>query len=78
VALDKPIIVTELGTVTEGGDVAAWYRDVFEAIPQNYERVHALVLFNATDNNLDWSVAEDGRTTRVIAEQLKRRTPDAR
>jgi glycosyl hydrolase family 26 len=78
VALDKPIIVTELGTVAEGGDVAAWYRDVFDAIPQNFERVHALVLFNATDNNLDWSVAEDRRATRVIAEQLRRRTPNSR
>ena len=68
----KPIIITEFGSLAVGGDRPAWFRQAFNALPQKYPAVKALVFFHVASDNtttyksLDWSFKNDAKVTAVI------------
>jgi len=70
----KPIIVTEFGSLAVGGDRPAWFKQAFNALPQKYPAVKALVFFHVASDNtttyksLDWSFKNDAKVTAVIRE----------
>ena len=75
--LRKPIMITEFGTLTHGGDAAQWYEQAFHDLHDKYGAVRAVVFFNQTRDvtlstePLDWSVLQDGRATHAVAEALR-------
>jgi len=80
--LEKPIMLSEFGTLTAGGDAAEWYRQAFYHIDHTYSRrVRAVVLFNQTNDitispeyPLNWSVLQSPRLTAVVRDQLARKS----
>ncbi len=57
--LPKPICLSEIGTVEQGGDKAAWITDAYSRIAEN-PRIKAIVYFDALEkrptNTQDWRV----------------------
>jgi hypothetical protein len=50
----KPIMVAESGTVEQGGDKGAWWRDVLNQLKTNFTGVKAVVWLNDIHNGYDW------------------------
>lgn len=79
-ALKKPIMVCELGTIGQGGDVAEWYRQAFYHLSHTYNRgVRAIVFFNqpadatiSPQYPLNWSVTQSSKATDVVAKEIAR------
>src|SRR5262249_25419687 len=46
--LEKPIMISEIGTVTEGGDAAGWTRSSLFRLRKSYPRVKAVVWFDSS------------------------------
>ncbi|HEY6139277.1 MAG TPA: glycosyl hydrolase [Thermoanaerobaculia bacterium] len=76
--LRKPIMITELGSVTSGGDAAQWYEQAFRDARDKYGAVRAIVFFNQTADvtlstvPLNWSPLQQARTTRAVAAAMAR------
>jgi cellulose synthase (UDP-forming) len=48
VAFDKPVMISEIGTVPVGGDPARWVQDGLRRLEQGYAQVKAVVWFDST------------------------------
>jgi hypothetical protein len=76
-AFGKPIMIAELGSLTVGGDRAAWYEDALADLPARYPGVAAVLFFHVagdqtvTYQKVDWSLAGDSTTTRTIAGAIR-------
>jgi hypothetical protein len=75
--LDKPIMISEFGTLTRGGNSYEWYRQAFYHIDHTYRRgIRALIFFNQESDTtmsataLNWSVTQDPSARSFVAEQL--------
>jgi hypothetical protein len=75
--LNKPIMITEFGSVTSGGDAGTWYEDAFRDIHDKYTAVRSVVFFNQThdvtlsSSPLNWSPLQDARAARAVAEAMR-------
>ena len=76
--LNKPIMISEFGTLATGGDEYEWYRQAFYHIDHTYSRgIHALIFFNQESDMtmsaypLNWSVLQDRRAVSFVGQQLK-------
>ncbi len=74
---EKPLMISEFGTLTQGGNAYEWYRQAFYHIDHTYRRgVRAIIFFNqesdVTLSNapLNWSVTQDPGARKLVAEQL--------
>ncbi len=54
VAPDKPMMLGELAASEYGGSKAAWIREMFEALRNEYQSVRGLVWFEKAGNGEDW------------------------
>lgn len=69
---EKPIMITEFGSLDVGGDRAKWYGDAIGSLPVKYPSVKALVYFHAAGDNtttykvLDWSFVNDEKVKAAI------------
>jgi len=61
----QPIWIAETASAPEGGDKAAWVRDMFEAATR-YPRLQAVVWFHA-DKERDWRATSSRRVARAFA-----------
>jgi len=75
--LNKPIMISEFGTVTRGGNAYEWYRQAFYHIDHTYRRgIRAIIFFNQESDvtmselALNWSVTQDPSARSFVAEQL--------
>jgi Glycosyl hydrolase family 26 len=75
--LNKPIMISEFGTLTRGGSASEWYKQAFYHLDHTYSRgVRAVILFNQENDTtmstlaLDWSVTQDSQAQRYVSEQL--------
>lgn len=72
----KPIMITEFGSLTSGGDATQWYADAFRDLHEKYAGVRAVVFFNQTQDvtlstsPLDWSVQQSASATAVVRQAL--------
>ena len=73
----KPIVISEFGTLTKGGNAYEWYRQAFYQIDHTYRRgIRAIIFFNQesdvtlTNAPLNWSVTQDPGARTFVAEQL--------
>jgi hypothetical protein len=78
-ALNKPIMITEFGTLTSGGDAAQWYRGAFHDLHEKYGAVRAVIFFNQTHDvtlstqPLDWSPLQSAGAMVVVRNELSRK-----
>lgn len=76
--LDKPIVISEFGTVGNGGNPYEWYRQGFYHLDHTYSRgIRAIVFFNQESDTtmgtalaLNWSVMQDPQAGKLVARQL--------
>lgn len=76
-SLNKPVMITEFGTLTSGGDATAWYDAAFNDLKTKYGGVRAIVFFNQTSDAtlstkpLDWSVLQSVSATDRVRRELR-------
>lgn len=69
---NKPLMLTEFGSLEVGGDRAEWYRQALSSLPTGFPKVRAVVFFHArndltvTYKSLDWSFEEDPKILRAV------------
>lgn len=74
--LNKPIMITEFGTLGSGGDAASWYDQALHDLHDKYSGVRAVVFFNQTRDvtlstePLDWSVTQSAAATIRVRHEL--------
>jgi len=75
--LEKPIMVSEFGTLAAGGDEYEWYRQAFYHIDHTYRTgIRAIVFFNQENDTtmstdpLNWSVMQDDRGATFVSRSL--------
>ena len=80
IKLDKPIMISEFGTLTSGGDAAQWYDQAFNDLHGKYGRVRSVIFFNQRNDvtlsttPLNWSPLQSaGATARLRKELFSRR-----
>jgi Glycosyl hydrolase family 26 len=80
--LNKPLMISEFGTLPAGGDPAEWYRQGFYHIDHTYSSgIRAVIFFNQTnditispDSPLNWSVMQNARAMEFTAGELARKS----
>jgi hypothetical protein len=81
--LHKPIMITEFGSVTSGGDAGQWYVQAFRDVHEKYGAVRSIIFFNQTRDvtlsatPLNWSPLQDVRSTRAVAAAMQSETRTA-
>ncbi|HRY98561.1 MAG TPA: glycosyl hydrolase [Bacteroidales bacterium] len=80
--LNKPIMISELGCLSVGGNRADWYREAFSSIATNYPRIKAVLFFHYSEDRtttpqaVDWTLEWDRPVTTAIR-QTMRAWPDS-
>ncbi|MEI6680993.1 MAG: glycosyl hydrolase [Bacteroidota bacterium] len=73
----KPIMITEFGCLTVGGNRADWFKEALSGIPANYPAVKAVLFFHysadrtTTQQTVDWTILGDSTVKAVIAKQIR-------
>lgn len=79
-ALKKPLMICEFGTLSYGGDPVEWYKQAFYHLDHTYQRVRAVVFFNQSADTtmsaypLNWSTLQDRRSTALVAREIARKS----
>lgn len=74
----KPMMICELGTLSSGGDMLAWYQQGFYHLEHTYGKIRSIIFFNqradVTMSNypLNWTVVQDPRAAEFVARELAR------
>lgn len=69
---EKPIMITEFGSLDVGGDRAVWFQEALGSLPEKYPEVRSVVFFHASGDNtttyktLDWSFIADEEVIKAI------------
>lgn len=75
---NKPMMIAELGTLAQGGDVLVWYQQAFYQLEHTYGRVRSIIFFNQANDvtmssyPLNWTVGQDPRAAEFVAKELAR------
>lgn len=76
--LGKPIMITEFGTLSSGGDANDWYSAAFRDLREKYRGVRAVVFFNQEHDvtlsaqPLDWSITRSAGVSTLVRNELTR------
>ncbi len=76
-AFKKPIMITEMGSLSVGGSREKWFKEAFTHLPKKYPHLKALLFFNASNDNstlnktLNWSIVNDSLTYTAIRRAIK-------
>lgn len=73
---NKPMMISEFGSLVVGGDRSVWFRDAFEKIPVKYPQIRSIVFFHysnekSTDKSLDWQFIDDPFVRETIKESIQ-------
>lgn len=72
--LGKPILLSEFGTVSEGGSKPAWIRAAYRAIREDYPEIAAVVYYDNGEQGLkgrqDWGIASVKGSAMAYAEAV--------
>jgi len=78
--MKKPMMVCELGTLAQGGDMVEWYKQAFYHIDHTYGGIRSIVFFNQSrdvtmsTSPLNWSVTQDLQAADVVSREMSRLT----
>lgn len=76
-AFNKPIMLTEFGSLETGGDRSAWFSEALNSLPQNYPAVKSVLFFHFSDDktispkSLNWYFMYDTASTRSIRNAIE-------
>ena len=71
-AFKKPMMITEMGSLTVGGSREKWFKEAFTNLPEKYPDLKALLFFDDANDNttlnksLNWSIVDDSLSCKVI------------
>lgn len=71
-AFNKPIILSEFGSLNVGGDRRKWFVDALSTMPKKYPLINMVLFFHydndltTTQQSLDWSFARDKNVVNVL------------
>jgi glycosyl hydrolase family 26 len=74
--LGKPIMITEFGSLTSGGDARQWYDQAFRDLHDKYSGVRSIIFFNQphdvtlSTEPLNWSVLQSASATIRVRNEL--------
>jgi hypothetical protein len=69
---NKPMMITEMGSLTVGGERDKWFKNAFTNLPKKYPDLKAVLFFDDNSDNttlnksLDWSIVDDSTTCKAI------------
>lgn len=72
VAYQKPIMISEFGSLAVGGNRAEWFDQTFTLLEEDHPEVKSIVFFNSHDDNtttsksLDWDITGDTASVEAI------------
>ena len=81
----KPVMLSEFGSTTFGGDRSIWIKDAFDKIRTNYKEIRSIVFFYSNEDKnwgatnwrpvngaktIDWTFQQDDKTIKVIKDEL--------
>ena len=75
---NKPIMITEFGSLAYGGNRSEWFNEALSELPQNYPAVKSILFFHFSDDKtttqqtLNWYFKYDTLCTHSISKQIKR------
>ncbi|MFH1296788.1 MAG: glycosyl hydrolase [Bacteroidota bacterium] len=75
-SFNKPIMISEFGSLAVGGNRSEWYADALREIPVKYPLVKSVIFFHfssdntTTEQTLNWYFIDDTTITRAIINQL--------
>ena len=75
---NKPMMIAEMGTLSQGGDILVWYQQAFYQLEHTYGRVRSIIFFNQANDvtmsayPLNWTVGQDPRAAEFVAKELAR------
>ena len=70
---NKPIMISEFGSLATGGNREAWYKDALTAMPVKYPLIKSVIFFHVSNDNtttnkaLNWYIKYDREITRAVA-----------
>jgi len=76
-AFNKPLMITEMGSLTVGGKREEWFKDAFDNLPAKYPDLKAILFFNDNNDNttlnksLNWSIVDDTVTCKAIRKAIQ-------
>ncbi len=75
--LNKPMMISEFGSLSVGGDRSEWFKDALSLIPRDYPAINSIVFFHysaetSTDKSLDWRFIEDKKVTNELIKQMNK------
>lgn len=61
---DKPMMISEFGSLSVGGNRNDWFNDAYNKIPTEFPKINAIVFFHysnekSTDKSLNWQFIDD-------------------
>jgi beta-mannanase len=73
---NKPMMISEFGSLTIGGDRNLWFADAFKKIPNKYDLIKSVVFFHytnekSTDKALNWQFIDDKSTIKTMKKEWK-------
>ena len=82
---NKPVMLTEFGSVSYGGDRAAWLNNAFTSIRERYSEIRSVVFFHSDEDKnwptswrpdekeltIDWTFVDSPETIQVVRKVLQ-------
>lgn len=68
---DKPLIITEFASNEVGGDKAAWIKDAFEKLAEDFPRIKIAVWFNQVDGRWQYPIYSSPEARAAFINGLK-------
>lgn len=74
---NKPMMISEFGSLIVGGDRNLWFADALNSIPTKYPKINSIVFFHysnekSTDKSLNWQFIDDQKVIKTMKEELKK------
>jgi len=78
---NKPMMISEFGSLLVGGDRNKWFADAFEKIPTQYPMINSIVFFHysnekSTDKALNWQFIDDKKLITVMKTEIGKWKPE--
>jgi len=76
-AFNKPMMITEFGSLAVGGNRSEWYKEALDSLPINYPAIKSIIFFHVSDDktttqqSLSWYIKYDTACTHTITKVFK-------
>ncbi len=74
---NKPLMITEYGCLSVGGDRKKWFEESLSELPKEFPKVKSVVFFHFSADNtttqqvVDWTIKNDSASVTTIIQQIK-------